>query len=198
MSSSTNAPPSIQNFADRQEDTVRVIIQRLLFISSAVIFSWFVLAMILHFTSFPALQPPSDGQPSQGPAMLSVRIGAGLLITHYLVTTFVQMFAARRLVRGRLISNTMFGGLILAICVAISIAAKLVPPDAIPYLKQSIVIAYGPPFVIANFLLCTLTGFFIYRFRELFLACMIELYWSLGLMFLLGLAIALLMAIAQA
>ena len=92
----------------------------------------------------------------------------------------------------------MFGGLILAICVAISIAANLVPPDAIPYLKQAIAFAYGPPFVIANFLLCTLTGFFIYRFRELILACMIELYWSLGLMFLLGLAIALLMAIAQA
>jgi hypothetical protein len=197
MSSSTNSPSSIQDFDQLREDTVRIVLQRLIFISSAVFFFWFVFTMILHFTSFPVLQASREGQTAPAPSMLSVRIAAGFLITHFISMLFVQSFAAGRLVRARLISNTMFGALILAISVAISMAANLIPLDAIPYLKQAIAIAYSPPFVIANFLLCTLAGFFIYRYREVRMLCMIELYWSLGLMLLLGLAIGLLLAIAQ-
>lgn len=198
MSSSTNATTDIQTFEDQREDTVRVIVQRLMFISSTEIFCWVVFVVFLHFMRFPVLQPNVEGQPIEGPDMLSVRLAANLLLTQFVSQLFIQAFAARHIVRARMISNTMFGGLVLSLCVAITVAANLIPPNAIPYLKQAIAIAYNPAFVIANFLLCSLSGFLLYRFREVRFACMVELYWSLGLMFLLGLAIALLAAIAQA
>lgn len=197
MSSSTKPTASSQTSDEQQEDTVRVIAQRLIFICVTVFAWWIAFIVMLYFVSFPPIQPVAEGQPAVAPEMLSVRLASGLLITHFLSVLCTQAFAARRILSARLISNTMFGGLILSLCVAISLVAGLVPPNAIPYLKKAIEIAYNPAFVIANFLLCTLTGFLLYRFREARLACMVELYWSLGLMFLLGLAIALLQAVAK-
>jgi hypothetical protein len=197
MPSTANPRSNIQDLDIEQEDSVRVIIQRLVFISGVSILFWLAFNVFLYTTPFPALPPIQDGQPPEAPAILSVRVGAGILIVHYLSVLCTQTFAASRVIRARLISNTMFGGLLICLCVAVTMVVPLVPPDTVLYLKQAMAIAFHPGFVVANFLLCTLSGFFVYRYREVLIADMTELYWSLGLMFLFGLAIALVTAISS-
>jgi len=198
MRSATESNTSVQNVEDHREDSVRVIMQRLLFILGTSAFCWAVLGVIIYTTSFPAMTPVQEGQIPPGPELLSIRVAAGILISHFVSVLAVQILAPRAVIRSRLISNTMLGGLLTCFCAVFSVIGQLVPSDAVPYMKQALSIAYYPPFVIANFIAGIVVGLMIYIYRETRPADQSEIYWCLGLMFLYGLSIALVMAIAGA
>ena len=85
----------------------------------------------------------------------------------------------------------------MSLCASITLVTGILPPDTVTYFKSALAIAFQPAFVIANFLLCAVCGLGIYWARESRIVDMVEIYWSLGLMLLLGLSIALVMAIVQ-
>lgn len=177
-----------------REETVRLVIVRLLWIASVTIFAWCVIAAMVYLTPFPAMPVDSEAEPAATP-ILSIRFAGAILIAHFVSVLVVQVLAPRAVIKSRLVSNTMFSGLLLSLCGAISLVGQIVPPESVPYLKGALAIAFKPAFVIANFLLCSVAGILIYWARETGLADVVEIYWSLGLMFLFGLAIALVTAV---
>ncbi len=197
MSSSTKTKSGQRSDYYPHEDTVQLIIGRLAWIATTSIVFWIMVCTIAFFTQFP---PPGQKQEGLGihePHILSVRFAAAILISHFLSVVVVQVFAPRAVNRSRLASNTMFSLLVITICASISIVAHLLPAPASPYLKPAFEIAFQPTFVIANLLLSGITGLTIYWSREIRLADMVEIYWGLGLMFLLGLSTALVMAVVS-
>lgn len=196
MSSTTNIKPASKKTPS--EDTVQLVITRLLWVALNTIAAWIIVGAIAFFTQFPPLGQRQEGLGiNQTHNLLSVRFSALILIAHIVSVLSVQILAPRAVNRARLASNSMFSLLVLSICASVSVVAHLVPLQALPYLKTSFEIAFQPLFVIANLLLSGITGMMIYWSREMRLADMVEVYWSLGLMFLLGLSTAVIMAIVS-
>lgn len=197
MSTATDSSPKFSSETDT-DDLIRSIVNRLLFVVGATLFCWLILAIVIYTTSFPVLPSPVEGQPPEAASMLSVRFAAGILITHFVSTFCIQTFAPASIVRERLFSNSMLSALVLALCFSITLVAPVLPPDAVPYIKQATIIAFHPAFIVANFLLTAATGLLMYWYREIRIMDIIEIYWGLGVMFLLGLATALTIAVAAA
>lgn len=197
MSSSTKIKTGHRSDYYPHEDSVQLVVARLLWIATTTIGFWIVVGTIAFFTQFPPIEQKQEGLGIHEAHILSVQFAAALLIAHFLSVIAVQVFAPRAVNRCRLASNTMFSLLVLTICVSISVVARLVPAQALPYLKPAFEIAFQPTFVIANLLLCGITGLMIYWSREMRLADMVEIYWGLGLMFLLSLSTALVMAVVS-
>lgn len=196
MSSSTKIKSGLDADYYPHEDSVKLIVTRLLWIGTISIISWLAIGAIVFLTQF----PPTGQRQGLGiheTHILSVRFAAAILIAHFVSVVVVQVFAPRAVNRARLASNTMFSLLVLSICVSISVVAHLVPTPALPYLKPAFEIAFQPTFVISNLLLSGIAGLMIYWSRETRLADIVEIYWSLGLMFLLGLSTALVMAVVS-
>jgi hypothetical protein len=197
MSSSTT--PKLAFNADNlhHEETVKLIITRLMWIATTTIASWITVGLIAYLTHFPVPADRPDSLNAHQPHMLSIRFVAAILIAHLVSVMTVQIFAPRAVIRGRLASNTMFSALVLSLCASLSVVAHLVPPTGLFYLKTSLEIAFDFTFVIANIFLCGIIGLMIYWARETRLADMVEIYWSLGLMFLLALSTALVLAVVS-
>lgn len=197
MSSSTKTQSGHRSDYYPHEDSVQLIISRLVWIATTSIVFWIVVCTIACFTQFPPIGEKHEGLGLHEPHILSVQFAAAILISHFLAIVTVQVFAPRAVNRSRLASNTMFSLLVLSICASISVVAHLVPAPALPYIKPALETAFQPTFVIANLLLSGITGLTIYWSREIRLADMVEIYWGLGLMFLLGLSTALVMAVVS-
>ncbi|MDZ4834638.1 MAG: hypothetical protein SGJ27_12740 [Candidatus Melainabacteria bacterium] len=197
MSSTTRLKTGFASDNIEHEDTAKLIIGRLLWIAVTTIASWVVVGVLIHFTHFPAYPRKLDELGIYQSPILSVQFAAAILIAHFVSVFVVQIFAPRAVNRARLASNTMFSALVLSLCASVSVVSRMIPVQGIPYLNSAIQLAYQPTFIIANLLLCGITGLMIYWSREIRLADMVEIYWSLGLMFLLALSTALVMAVVS-
>jgi hypothetical protein len=197
MSSSMKIKPGFGSDYYPHEDNVRLVLARLFRIAATTIVSFIIVGAIVSLTQFPPAGQRQEGLGIHETHILSVQFAAAILIAHYVSVLMVQIFAPPAVNRARLASNTMFSLLVLTLCVSVSVVAHLVPVQALPYLKPAFEIAFQPTFVIANLLLCGITGLTIYWSRETRLADMVEIYWSLGLMFLLSLSTALVMAVVS-
>lgn len=169
-------------------EPAKLIVFRLIWTSFTVLLCWGALLATLSLVNLPQA---ASNETQAETSLVSCRIAAFILIVNFLSISMVNFLAPSHVLRGRLVSNTIFGGLLLAILAALTLVAQILSANTYNLFKAGVQIAYQPSFLSANLVLSALTALIIYGFRRVKLADMTEVYWGLGLMFLFGLAISL-------
>ncbi|MBX9666891.1 MAG: hypothetical protein K2X93_04695 [Candidatus Obscuribacterales bacterium] len=170
-------------------ESVKLVVSRLLWASFTALLCWGALVATLAMVNLPQLTPAGDSQGET--SLVGCRIAAFILIINFLSVFLVNLLAPLHVLRARLISNTIFGGLILAILTALTLISKVLPANTYTIFKGAVKTVYDPSFLTANLISSALCALIVYFFRGVRLADMTEVYWSLGLMFLFGLAVSL-------
>ncbi len=91
--STNESSANLPSLEHERDETVKLVLDRLIFIVCASVLCWCAIGGILFSTSFPSLAPAVEGKPLEGPVLLSVRLGAAILIAHFVSVVLVQLFA---------------------------------------------------------------------------------------------------------
>lgn len=176
-------------------DTARGVVLRVLTVSTVTFIFWLGVVGLIMFTPYGTEDPL--GKASDAPHEFSVRLAGFILLVHLASGLCIQLLAPGMVIRFRLISNTLFSLLILTMCVALMLVSPVIPEMGVPYVKSAAALAFQPAFIVVNCLVSLLIGTFTYRWRNEPMFDLSEIYWNMGLMLLVGLAIALIFYIVS-